>query len=151
MHQQPHLISRLQCHIIGLETPPAQPDDERWGLVVKALEKVAGVLPDAGFGVHILNNDLSERAYLTGLEITRLNGALPGLARFTLPPHLYAVFRHHGLAETVTATLGYVFEDWLPDSQYRLADNFYFEYYDDHYQPDEVDSEIFIFLPVQPR
>ena len=123
--------------------------DEVWENLADRYSEIPHADPDQGFGVHLFNE--AGHHYLAGLAVKK-DGNLPeGMAEVEFGPNAYAVFFHRGdlarLSETVTA----IFETWLPQSGYRLAEDFYFEFYDDQFQPGSPDSVVFIFIPVVER
>lgn len=120
--------------------------DMVWEILADRYCEIPHADPDQGFGVHTFNEQ--GHHYLAGLAVHK-DGRLPdGMAEFAFDPHAYAVFPHRGDLGDLTDTITAIFDNWLPQSGYRTADEFYFEYYDDHFQPDSPDSVIFIFVPV---
>jgi len=60
--------------------------------------------------------------YIAGTEVSRVDG-LPSVFRyFRVPRQNYVVFRHHGHISTIHQTFFTVFNQWLPESGYELAD-----------------------------
>ena len=67
----------------------------------------------------------------------------------TLPRIQYLKFQHKGLSNTVGYTYRYIYEEWLPESNYKLPYLFNFEYYGDRYKgPYNEDSISEIYIPV---
>lgn len=67
----------------------------------------------------------------------------------TIPSGEYLRFQHQGIANQVGQTYRYIYEDWLPNSDYRLAHPFNFEYYGDkHLGPYNPNSITEIYIPV---
>jgi AraC family transcriptional regulator len=62
---------------------------------------------------------------------------------------LYAVFDHHGLATDIS-TFIYIFQTWLPQSEYELDDREHFEVLGEDYQALDPDAEEEILIPVRP-
>ncbi|WNS41622.1 helix-turn-helix domain-containing protein [Paenibacillus sp. MMS20-IR301] len=68
----------------------------------------------------------------------------------TLPAARYLRFIHQGLSRDVPMTYKYIYETWLPRSEYRLSLPFEFEYYGSRYLgPDNKDSISEIYIPLQ--
>lgn len=73
-----------------------------------------------------------------------------GMEPFTLPGGLYAVFHYQG-SSTNTRIFSYIFNTWLPQSDYRLDHRPHFEVLDEKYRNDSPDSEEDIWIPIQPK
>ena len=74
-----------------------------------------------------------------------------GFETLDLVGGLYAVFLHRGPASQGAATFRYIFETWLPSSDYVLDDRPHFELLGDKYRNNAPDSEEEIWLPIKPR
>jgi AraC family transcriptional regulator len=70
---------------------------------------------------------------------------------FTLQGGLYAVFLHRGAAATGATTFRYIFETWLPNSDYSIDDRPHFEILGSKYKNNDPSSEEDIWIPVQPK
>lgn len=68
----------------------------------------------------------------------------------TLPAATYLKFIHKGLSEDVSCTYKYIYETWLPKSEYRLSLPYQFEYYGGQYLgPDNKNSVSEIYVPLE--
>ena len=74
-----------------------------------------------------------------------------GFETLDLSGGLYAVFLHQGPASQGAATFQYIFETWLPGSNYVLDDRPHFELLGEKYRNNAPDSEEEIWLPIKPR
>lgn len=146
---EPRIIYKPAFRVIGIPlngVEIANNLDAVWEKLADRYSEISHADPDQGFGVHTFNEQ--GHFYLAGLAVHK-DGHLPeGMAELAIDPHAYAVFPHRGDSADLTDTITAIFDNWLPQSGYRMADEFYFEYYDDHFQPGSLDSVIFIFLPV---
>jgi len=70
------------------------------------------------------------------------------LATFDLPGGLYAVFDYIGLS-TDNSIYKYIFETWLPASEFQLDDRPHFEVLGDRYKNNDINSEEEIWVPVK--
>lgn len=123
--------------------------DALWGELSDRYNEIPHVDPDVGFGVHTWAE--SEKHYLVGLAV-RESGVIPaGMAAYSFDAHAYAVFTHNGRSSGLTQTLTWIFQEWLPGSGYERDGEFYFEYYDDRFQPDSRDSVVFVWVPVREK
>jgi AraC family transcriptional regulator len=62
---------------------------------------------------------------------------------------LYAVFVHKGLTSEASKTFLYIFQEWLPASEYMLDDRPHFEIMDDKYKHEDLSSEEELWIPVK--
>jgi AraC family transcriptional regulator len=73
------------------------------------------------------------------------------MENFLLPAGLYAVFLHKGAASTGPKTFSYIFETWLPDSDYLIDNRPHFEVLGEKYKNDDPASEEEIWIPIRPK
>ena len=83
------------------------------------------------------------------IEVTDFNKVPDGMETFQLNGGLYAVFIQHGAANTGHKTFRYIFETWLPDSEYTLDNRPHFEILGEKYKNDDPDSEEEIWIPIK--
>lgn len=75
-----------------------------------------------------------------------------GLEKLELEGGLYAVFRHRGTAQNFAGTAKYIFEDWLPKSEYQLDHRPHFEIMGSDYKgPDDPESLEDIYIPIRSK
>jgi AraC family transcriptional regulator len=82
-------------------------------------------------------------------EVADFNDVPEGMAAFTFPGGLYAVFTHIGPASAGAKTFQYIFTQWLPNSGYGLDNRPHFEILGAKYKNNEPDSEEEIWVPVK--
>lgn len=61
---------------------------------------------------------------------------------------MYAVFEHKGSVETAEQTFRYIFETWMPNSQFVMAPRPHFEILGEKYKHDSEDSVEEIWIPI---
>ena len=66
-----------------------------------------------------------------------------------LPSGLYAVFVHKGDMSTFHKTMESIFQEWLPNSKYKLDKRPHFELLGEKYKNDHPDSEEEVWVPVK--
>ncbi|HSG48158.1 MAG TPA: GyrI-like domain-containing protein, partial [Longimicrobiales bacterium] len=62
---------------------------------------------------------------------------------------LYAVFEHHGTADSFGRTAEYIFGHWLPESPYQLAPREFFEVLGPGYRPDDPEAVEDVWIPIR--
>lgn len=74
-----------------------------------------------------------------------------GMESYTLESGEYAVFTHKGGPETGAEVFGYIFNTWLPNSDYVLDSREHFELLGDKYKHGDPESEEEIWIPIKPK
>ncbi len=148
---QPRIVLKAGFTVVGLPVCGGFHDGEveaLWDKIGKRFDEISNVDPDCGYGLHTWRDGV--HCYLAGLGVNGSGKVIvpEGMKAVTTGTHAYAVFVHRGLQADLPDTVSYVFKGWLPQSEYQAADNFYFEYYDDRFQPGSPDSVIFVYVPV---
>jgi len=69
-----------------------------------------------------------------------------------IPKQRYLKFQHRGRSNTVNNTYKYIYETFLPESEYSLPHSYNFEYYGDDFTESCDDNSISeIFIPIESR
>jgi len=77
--------------------------------------------------------------------------AIPGdMEPFTLKSGLYAVFLYKGDSRSFSETFHYIFNEWLPGSDYSLDDRAHFEILGEKYRNNDPASEEEVWIPIKP-
>jgi AraC family transcriptional regulator len=74
-----------------------------------------------------------------------------GMETITLPGGTYAVFLYKGAANAASGTFRYIFETWLPNSDYSLDNRPHFEILGEKYKNESPDSEEELWIPIKPK
>jgi AraC family transcriptional regulator len=85
------------------------------------------------------------------VEVSDVGYVPEGMELFTLPGGLYAVFFYKGAASAGESMFRYIFETWLPDSEYLVDNRPHFEILGERYKNENPDSEEEIWIPVRHR
>lgn len=148
----PRIVYKTSFTVVGFAREgeiSEQDNDSLWGRLGERYAEIPHADPDTGFGVHTWTD--SKRRYLASLTV-RENGVIPaGMTELSFDAHIYAVFVHTGQMSGLAQTVAWIFEEWLPGSGYERDADFYFEYYDDRFQPGSMDSVIFLWVPVREK
>ena len=91
---------------------------------------------------------MAVRGAIDGNEVSEIPEAMTACQ---LKNHVYAVFPHCGSISHLNETINRIFVDWLPESGYQAVENYFFELYDDRFQPGSDDSILFVYVPVEER
>jgi predicted transcriptional regulator YdeE len=88
--------------------------------------------------------------YMPSFVVTSIEEIPEGLTAKTLPANTYAVFTHRGSIATLHSTFMHIYKEWLPNSGYKLAAGYDFEWYDHRFKGMSPDNEVDIYLPIKP-
>lgn len=83
------------------------------------------------------------------VEVEDFNTIPEGMEAFILKEGLYAVFVHKGRASDGEKTFRFIFETWLPDSEFLLDNRPHYEILGPKYIHDHPDSEEDICIPIR--
>ncbi|MGK0223114.1 MAG: AraC family transcriptional regulator [Limisphaerales bacterium] len=84
------------------------------------------------------------------VEVENFDTATEGTQTYTLQGGEYAVFEHNGPATDMSTVL-YIFQQWLPNSEFELDDREHFERLPEDYSPMDPDAREEFWIPVKPR
>jgi len=94
-------------------------------------------------------NPRAEFEKWAAIEVTDFEEIPDGMETMTSPEGLYAVFLHKGPASTGQKTYQYIFEAWLPNSDFLLDDRPHFAMMGEKYKKDDPGSEEELWIPVK--
>ncbi|MCH4823221.1 GyrI-like domain-containing protein [Gramella lutea] len=84
------------------------------------------------------------------VEVEDYSGLTEGMKGLKLPGGLYAVFIHEGTSKEFYSTAKFIFEEWIPSSEYELDNRPHFEVLGKEYKgPDNAKSMEKIWIPIK--
>lgn len=84
------------------------------------------------------------------VEVSDFENVPNDLEKYTLIGGLYAVFDYKGLS-TDSSIFHYIFNEWLPSSDYTLDDRPHFEVLGEKYRNNDPNSEEEIWIPIKSK
>lgn len=107
-------------------------------------------IADYGLCIHLQGY---EYYYMAGCAVWDFTGLPESFSPFIIPSQTYAVFTHSGNVHCIRDTIGFAFDQWLPNSHYRHAtasENalHFFEHYGEKFNSQTGEGDIEIWLPV---
>ena len=84
-------------------------------------------------------------------EVSNQDTIPDGMEAIHLEGGLYAVFAYKGAVSEAAVFFQYIFDTWLPGSEYTLDSRPHFEILGEKYNNDSADSEEEIWIPVKLR
>lgn len=85
------------------------------------------------------------------MEVSDFDNIPEGMESYILPSGLYAVFHYKGTTDRAAEVFQYIFETWLPNSEYELANRPHFELLGEKYKNNDPSSEEEIWIPIKVR
>lgn len=85
------------------------------------------------------------------VEVSNIEEIPIGMESFILEAGMYAVFSYKGSIEDFSKSRQYIFQDWLPNSKYKLDSRAYFEELSENYIKDLQNTEEDIWIPIKEK
>jgi AraC family transcriptional regulator len=85
------------------------------------------------------------------VEVPDFNSIPHGMDKHILSGGLYAVFLYRGLPSMFQNTFHYIFDSWLPNSEFELDNREHFELLGEKYKNNDPGSEEEVWIPVKPK
>lgn len=149
---QPKIICKPAFIVVGLKWHGKMNEVDKipniWArFPPRGSELCQRVNPSVYYGV-MGNGDgqTTEFEYLAGQQVTTCDKLPPGMSSWHLPAQTYAVFSTN--LPNLTETLDEIAEEWLPTSGYQRGSGPEFELYEEHFDPSDPKSEMFVYVPI---
>ncbi|MFL0354200.1 GyrI-like domain-containing protein [Xanthomarina sp. GH4-25] len=86
-----------------------------------------------------------------GVEVSNLDNIPNGMETFVLKAGTYAVFTYKGSIQDFPKSRQYIFQSWLPNSNYQLDNKAHFEELSENYSKDLQNTEEDVWIPIKER
>lgn len=146
----------LKCIGMQIETSTAETAvPQLWETFIARMHEIDEIaVPNCSLGICLRDSireddDETRFTFLAARVVKNFDILPPDMVSYEIPETLVAVFTHKGSLETLSETYDYIYEQWLPESGYQLADGDELEWYDARYDYDSEDSEMDIHIPVR--
>lgn len=96
-------------------------------------------------------NPNTEFTKWAAIEVENQNNTPGGFASFTIDSGLYAVFLHKGTVNEFPKTFQFIFNTWLPQSEYELDNRPHFELLGKNYKNNNPNSEEEVWIPIKKK
>ena len=161
--QQPEIIEIEEKMLVGIKVSTSLADDKTsllWKRFMQSREAIRNNKNDDLFSVQIYGENFIREEFdsqsvfekWAAMETIDHSFIPKGLQKLEIPAGMYAVFIHHGTAKEFAETAKFIFEDWLPASEYVLDNRPHFEVLGKEYKgPDDPGSKERIWIPVKKR
>ncbi len=146
---EPKLVSKLQFTAVGLEyygTNQNQEIAELWQQFNPRISEIVKCI-DGAFGLCSPVDKTGAFRYLAAMEVSDSSLIPDGMTVWEVPAQDYIVFP--STLPRVGETYQYAFETWIPQSSFVYTQGIDFELYDEQFDPQDPDSPIFVYIPVE--
>jgi AraC family transcriptional regulator len=153
---EPELVELAAIHLIGLtvfEKGHPKLITELWAQFPHDLSSIKNrLIPEKFYQVTFWPNryDLNGYFLMCSVAVADLQNINVNLVGKEIPSAKYLRFIHRGCSSQVGLTYQYIYETWLPKSDYRLSLPYNLEYYGENFLgPNREDSESEIYIPIE--
>jgi len=155
---EPKIIKKSAFTMVGLPyfgKNQNQEIHELWNQFNRRMAQIGSVKHDTGeacIGLCITPDDGPIEGafeYVAGLPVSEIEDIPEDFVVREVSEHTYAVFAHEGDLASLGKTYEYIYETWLPQSGYALAQKLDFEYYNEDFRDFAPDSVFYIYIPIK--
>lgn len=149
-----NLVIRPSFTVVGMKYHGKNQNNEipqLWGKFGPHMHEVNHVVhPGVAYGVlDNLDETTGEFDYMAACEVSGLSDRVNGMCMKVIPAQTYAVFPC--TMATLRQTYDMIYGSWMPTSGYRHADGPELELYNERFDPMDVNSEMYVYIPVEPK
>ncbi len=151
------VTEREPLKVVGMKISTTMKDNsipQLWNDFIARMEELAEIaVPDCSLGVCLneINADLEGSDFFDYLacKVVKDDSIIPsGMEYREIPAQLVAVFTHFGSLESLGETYDYIYNEWLPDSEYKMAAADEVEWYDSRFKYGDTESQMDIHIPI---
>lgn len=153
---KPQILELNTIYLVGMSTlikGSTRIITDLWSKLDKEITEIKNKkTPEKLYELHYWSekHDLNGFFVMCGIETKHLDSISTVLSGKVIPPARYLKFIHKGKSCHVGLTYKYIFQTWLPKSNYKLGIPYEFEYYGDKYLgPNHDQSESEIYIPIE--
>lgn len=121
----------------------------QWQKFNAYIDSIPGRIGKLAYGVCYNTDDAGNMDYLCGVEVNEFSGLPPQFSHLRIPEHRYAVFLHKEHISAIRGTWNAIWNDWLPQSDHRVADAPFFELYGESFDPRSGNGGVELWVPVE--
>jgi AraC family transcriptional regulator len=120
-----------------------------WQRFHQYVQSFPGRIGQAAYGVCCNGDDSGNFDYIAGVEVADFSDLPREFSRVRIPEQRYAVFTHMAHISSIRRTVNAIWNHWLPQSPYKVADAPNFERYDEKFNPVTGDGGLEIWVPIR--
>lgn len=159
--EDPKIIETEAKKLVGISLHTSLADDKTellWKRFMAKKGDISNAVSNDLFSVQVYDegfmtgqfNSQSVYEKWAAVEVEDYSEIQEGLQGLKLPGGLYAVFKHEGTSKEFAETAKFIFDEWIPSSDYSLDNRPHFEVLGDKYKgPDNPESQEKIWIPIK--
>jgi AraC family transcriptional regulator len=120
----------------------------QWQRFQPHLGQIPGQVGGTAYGVRSNSDDADNFDYVSGVEVQDFSGLPADWSRVRIPEHRYAVFSQREHISTIRSTWNSIWNKWLPELGYEVADAPNFERYGVPFNPATGMGGFEIWVPI---
>jgi len=147
---QPKIVSLDKFLVVGMPYLGKNEHGEisqMWGNFHPRIPEIKHMLNGPAYGVCFPNSQ-GLIDYVAAFPVSKLADIPQGMVGKEIPAQTYVMFESHGIPD-IGPTYQRILKEWMPKSGYQPGDGPDFEYYPDTFNPDEPESVLYIYFPIQ--
>lgn len=120
-----------------------------WQRYHHEIDAVPNRVGKVAYGVCCNGDDAGNFDYIAGVEVSDFSDLPREFSRVRIPAQKYAVFSHKDHISSIRRTINAIWNHWLPQSGFKMADAPTFERYDHNFDPATGDGGLEIWVPIE--
>jgi AraC family transcriptional regulator len=96
-------------------------------------------------------NPTNEFEKWAAVRVNDFNRIPASMNTLIVPLGLYAVFHYTGMPSQASDTYQFIYNQWVPNSEYALDERPHFTVMGENYKGEQPDSEEELWIPIKPR
>jgi AraC family transcriptional regulator len=121
----------------------------QWQRFLPHFGHVPGQIGRVAYGVLCNGDHAGNTEYISGVEVADFARVPKEFARLRIPEQEYAVFTHRDHISTIRQVWATIFNKWLPESGYQLADGPEFERYGEQFDGVTGTGGFEVWIPIR--
>jgi len=151
------ITEREELKVVGIiikTTVEENKIPELWNEFIPRIIELEGVaVPDCTLGICLYEGEEFQEgepfSYMAAVVVKDDSIIPEGMEYRVIPQAKVAVFTHEGSTETLGETYNYIYEEWLQESGYDIAEADELEWYDTRFKFGDDDSQMDIHIPIK--
>jgi AraC family transcriptional regulator len=120
-----------------------------WQRFHQTVADFPGRTGQVAYGVCCNGDDAGNFDYIAGVEVKDFSDLPREFMRVRIPAQKYAVFTHREHISTIRRSINAIWNQWLPNSGFQVADAPNFERYDESFDPNTGEGGFEIWVPIK--
>jgi AraC family transcriptional regulator len=160
MKNSVEIIDISEKKLVGTKIKMSLTNDKTftlWKNFKSQLSTISNKVNTNSYSIQIYSSDLNFKDFnpntiftnCAAVEVSNHFKIPDGMELFIIPKGKYAVFTHKGIAKDAFKTTQYIFEEWLPTSDYLLDSRSHFQIMESDYKPDDPNAKETFWVPVR--